>query len=241
MKIPTLITWCALPLLASAQTTPPSAATIAAAIARYESGASLEPLRQWEQLVRDAQSNSQLRPAMEEALAEILLGDATFEGKRFACQYLAILGTEASLPALAKLLQDDSTVGIACLALAPQPSAKAGDVLRAALASRKGLASVQIMHTLGDRRDAASVDVLTALTRDADPAVAQAAVAALGKIGNAPARAAIDALRREAPAGMAVSLAEALLRISEGMLAAGDSEGAAKLQGEARELQKMRR
>lgn len=229
MKIHTFgILWM-LPLMATAQpaSVQPDLAKIAADVARYESGGNMEPLRAIDALVRATRDKPDLRKPLETALASILTGNSTFEGKRFACQNLGIIGSEESLPALAGLLERDETVGIACLALGSYPSAKANSVLRDALATRKGAARAQIINTLGDRRDASSVELLAGLAHDADPAVAEAAVAALAKIGDAPARTTIASLRRENAPALANALTDASLRIAGQLAASGDHEAAA--------------
>lgn len=231
MRIHPAMVLCALPLVAGAQSepAPPGPAQIASAVARYESGSGMEPLRAIETLVRESLGQPQLRDALEAALAAVLTGDSTFEARRFACQCLAIIGSESSLPAIGGLLENDETVGIACLALAPHPSPKASGLLLAALEARTGPARAQIINTLGDRRDAHSVPLLSKLARDADTAAADAAIAALAKIDTPPAREAIGALRQAPRPALTAALAEASLRSAEGLAASGDRKAATAL------------
>lgn len=229
MKNHSIAILLALPLLAVAQTAPNAdCLQLAADIAGYESGTSMASIRAFEELVRQSSQKPDLRKDLEAALIKILSAEATFEAKRFACQNLAFLGSDASLPALAKLLDKDETVGIACLALGSYPSGKASQVLRAALATSKGNSAAQIVNTLGDRRDAEAVGALVTLARDTDPLVAEPAITALAKIGNAEARAAVINLRNEAPENLAVTLNDASLRIAAQLAAAGDRDAAVK-------------
>ncbi|MBI5684798.1 MAG: HEAT repeat domain-containing protein [Verrucomicrobia bacterium] len=197
--------------------------------AKYESGQSVEPLRKFEQLLRDSAGKPALRTEMEVAMIKLLAPPATFEAKRFACQQLAAIGTDASLPALAELLKKEETTGIACLALGVHPSAKANATLRVALASAKGRARLQIATTLGDRRDAEAVKSLSEMARDNDALAAGTAIFALGKIANEPARKTIAALRKEAKPALARVVADASLSVADRLAASGDRKGAAAI------------
>ncbi len=200
-----------------------------ATAARWESGQSQEPLRQLEQLARDSAGQSAQRAQLEAALVNLLAPTATFEARRFACQQLAVIGSDASVPAIARLLADDETVGLACLAFGNRPSAAANETLRAALATATGLGRLQIISALGNRRDPQAVGPLTRLVREADAAVAQAAIRALGKIGDAAASQAIASLRADASPAVAGALADAALRCAEELLKSGDRKGAAAI------------
>ncbi|HNX36045.1 MAG TPA: HEAT repeat domain-containing protein [Kiritimatiellia bacterium] len=201
----------------------------AAPALKYESGMSEEPLRRLEQLLRDSAGNPARRAEGESALIRMLAADASFEAKRFACYTLAVYGTETSVPALAALLKQDETVGIACFALGRLPCVLAGDHLRAAVAEAKGVSRVQIVVTLGQRAEAESVKPLIGLLRDGDAAVVRAAVHALGNVDTAEAREAVSALRREADSAYADVVAGALLAFADKRFAAGDPQTAAAL------------
>jgi HEAT repeat protein len=210
----------------------PSAAElekIVSAAAAYESGSNIEPLRQLEGLVARSTAEPAWRKDLEAGLARLLAGSSTYEAKRFACQQLAIVGAEGSLPALAALLKNDETAGIACLALSSIPSPKAGEVLRNALPSLQGAALVQAINALAARQDAPAVKPLTALTSSSELPVAQAAIVALGKIADEPARKALAALRRQHSPALAHAVAEASLRAAEKCVADGDRGGAASI------------
>lgn len=230
MKTHPIAIFCLLPLVVAAQSArAQDYGQLATDIARYESGGNMAGIRAFESLVRESAQKPALRKSLESALIKVLSGDATFEGKRFACQNLAVLGSDEALPVLAKLLESEETAGIACLALGAYPSGKAGQALRAALGTSKGASRAQIINTLGDRRDAESVSALASIARDKETAVAEAAVVALAKIGNAEATAAIDGLRNEAPSGLATALTDASLRIAAQIAAAGDRDAAIRI------------
>jgi len=164
--------------------------------AQYESGASAEPLRQIEALVRQSAGNPAQRAELEAALVKLLAPASTYEARRFACAQLAVVGTDASLPVLAEMLKSPDTVGIACLALGSRPSGQANELLRKTLASATGPVREQIIVTLGDRQDGLATKLLTGIARGDDSRAALAAIVALGKIANAEAMAELAALRQ---------------------------------------------
>ena len=200
--------------------------------AKYESGQSVEPLLKFEQLLRDSAGKPALRAELEAAMIKLLAPSATFEVRRFACQQLAVIGTDASLPAIAGLLKNEETTGIACLALGVHPSAKANIILLNAFGPARGRARVQIITTLGNRHATDAVKLLSELARDNDTLTASAAILALGKIGGAEARDAIATLRKEAKPAVAFAVAEATLRVAEQLAASGNSKAAAALDEE---------
>jgi HEAT repeat protein len=150
--------------------------------AKYESGVSAEPLRLIEKAVRESAGNPAQRAETEAALVKLLAPASTFEARRFACTQLAIIGTDASLPAIAELLKQPETAGIGCLALGSNPSPKVNEVLRQALTGAEGMVRIQLINTLGDRRDSQAVKALAPMAEDKDLATASAALGALGKI-----------------------------------------------------------
>ncbi len=198
-------------------------------IAHWESGQTLEPLREMEQLVRQAVGQKRRAAELETALLPLLDAAATPEARRFACQQLALIGSDASVPVLARLLDDPQTAGLACLAFGNRPSSKINSALRAALDRTGGRARLQIISTLGHRRDAKAVSSLARLARDPDEPTAQAAVRALAEIASPSAIHALEALRRESRAALAEALADASLRCADRLLAAGKTRQAAAL------------
>jgi HEAT repeat protein len=195
--------------------------TIASASA-YEPGQSLESFRRIEQWVRESISRPELRKQVEAGLLAMLGPRTTFEAKRFACKQLGAIGSEEALPQLANLLQDEKTVGIACLAMTTYAPGKADEVLRNALESVHGNVRVQVINTIGDRRDAKAVKTLRRLLRERDAPAAEAALAALGKIGNPAAWKAINSVQPQN--AQATSWADAMFRCAESLANSGDEK-----------------
>lgn len=200
-----------------------------AAVAKHESGQNAECLWQLERIVRDSAGQRKPRAEVESALTQLLTPAATLEARRFACQQLAIIGSDASVPALAKLLRENETIGIACLAFGNRPSAKADRALRNALSAARGSGRAQIIAALGNRRDAKAVSLLAQAASETETIVAQAALQALGKIGNRAAQKAIAGLQSQVAPGLALCLAESELQIAEQLAAAGDRKTAKQI------------
>jgi len=202
-------------------------AQVLADAARYESGASVEPLRAIEQAVRESVGDPTRKAEVERHLTQLLAPSATFEARRFACTQLAIVGGEDCLEPLAAMLKEPQTTGIACLALASNPSPKVNSILQQALARARDMARVQIIVTLGDRRDQESVRALIPLTRNADGPTAESAIASLGKIASDEALAALKELRETGDPALAraawqATLVAADLRASHGETSKAD-------------------
>ena len=125
-----------------------------AAAVRYETGGSREALAAIERRVRESEAGSPERRRLEESLAAALGGEVSAEARQFLCRQLWLIGTEASLPALERLLGTEAGVENACFALASHPSPAAGETLRRALLDAPPAAQVSIIQLLGDRRDA---------------------------------------------------------------------------------------
>ncbi len=162
-----------------------------------------------------------------ERLIDALIG-GTVEQQGEACRELALHGTPAAVPALARLLDDPAVAHMARFALEAIPGAAADAALRAALRRLHGSLLVGAINSIAARRDAAAVPRLTELLAHEDSAVADAAAVALGQIGDsAAATALLAALDRAMPHG--AGLFEGALRGAGRRLEAGDRAGAAAL------------
>lgn len=203
-------------------------ATLTAAAA-YESGGDVQPLRQIETWVAEATGNPGLRRDLEAGLAKLLEGQATFEARRFACLQLAVVGGEACVPALAGLLKNEQTAGIACFALTKNPASAAGQALREALLPLRGAAKAAVIQALGHRIDVSSATLFIGLVRDPDPVVAEAAVIALGRVATPDALKTLDTLRRDSNAQTVAWAREASLLAAERLAATGQAREAAAI------------
>ena len=149
----------------------------------------------------------------EADLIGVLKSNAPAADKAIACKRLAIYGTAAAAPELAKLLPDESLSSWARIALEVIPGSQADEALRNATASLNGKLLVGTINSIGVRRDAASVDVLNAKLNDKNGDVVSAAAVALGSIGNASAT---ESLRRSMATGSPQRSLAARSSIAEG-------------------------
>ena len=155
-----------------------------AALKTYDDGQSTAPLLAFERFVGRISNDPAQRQQAAERLAALLADPQTsLVARKFICQQLALVGGDAQVPVLAKLLDDPKTSDMARLALQTMPGEAAGKTLQAALDRLKGDALVGVINSLGARRDPAATPSLATLLGDSDAKVAAAAAGALAKIG----------------------------------------------------------
>lgn len=119
-----------------------------------------------EQLARTPASGlSRLEAQLLRALAEPALTEA---GRGFLCSQLALVGSAAAVPALARLLTTDATADVARLALERIPGPEADAALLSGLTTLTGRARTGLVGSIGARRSASARETLARLA--ADPA-----------------------------------------------------------------------
>ncbi len=180
-------------------------------VRNYTVGQDAAPLEQVAQFVVEAAKNPAQRVLTESLLAQILESTATLDAKQFVCRQLYLLGADASVPALAKLLASPETVDMACYALERAPSPAADEALAAALGTADARVKIALINALGQRRSAQAISPLTECLNDTMPEeVVRAALIALGRITGDAACNALLLCRRMAAAWQP-ALDEALL------------------------------
>jgi HEAT repeat protein len=195
------------------------------ALKTFDWGTEPQVLKPIEEAVVATADDAAARQQLETRLAEALSSDIPRAAKDYVCRQLMVVGTAASVPALAQLLSDEQLANMARYALTRMPAAEAAEALRAALPQLSGELKVGVISSLGDRGDEASVAALEALLADNDMAVAHAAALALGAIRSPEAAAALlqAAARREELRSAAT---DAALACAEALLAAGKKKEA---------------
>jgi len=188
-----------------------------AALAAYDWGTDPTPLEVIDAAVVAAGSDSGVRTAVEARLIAILAPETSRAAKEYACRKLCLIGTAASVPALAALLVDPDSSHMARFALERIAAPEAAAALRAGLGVVTGDLRIGMMSSLGARRDAESVPLLAALL-GGEPPVALAAAQALGLIASPAAAAALAKV--DASGRMAAATADARLACAEALLAA---------------------
>ena len=201
------------------------------AIAGYDRGMDRQPLIAVEELIRESQNQPERRKYIERRLAEMLSG-ATLEGKSFICRQLWFIGTADSVPAVAKLLLDETTADMACYAIGRNSSPEASEALRDALTKAGPNVQIRILNLLGDRRDSQSVEAVGELVFGPEPQVAEAAIAAMGKIGGSRAGEILAQARAKGSPDLRFAATDAYLRYAEDLVAKGQTQQAAAIYGQ---------
>jgi HEAT repeat protein len=148
--------------------------------------------------------------------------------RSFVCRQLALIGTPASVRALAPLVLDEELSVHARNALERIPGAESEKALRDALGQAKGRTRIGVINSVAARRDAASTPVLIKILGE-DPESAAAAAKALGEIGTSEAAKALAAARGKGPAPVQRALVDGTLICAERLVAAGQRSQAITL------------
>ena len=189
------------------------------ALAAFDWGADAAPLATIDAAVVAAHGDPVLTADLEKRLCGVVSGAAPRAAKEYACRKLSMIGTAASVPALAARLGDADDSHMARFALERIPAPDAADALRQALVGVRGELVVGMISSLANRRDAASVKSLAGLLAG-EPPIAAAAASALGRIATPEAAAALAEARPQP--GVAAAVLDARIACADALLAAGD-------------------
>ena len=150
----------------------------------YQYGEDLQPLLAVERAVYKSLASSDQRKQMAAQLVAIMAdSQATPAGRQFAAWELWVVGTEANVPALEKMLNDPVAADWAREALEMIPGEVSGAALRAALGRLKGHTLVGAINSVANRGDTKATHALARLANDNDVEVAAAAAWAIVRIG----------------------------------------------------------
>ncbi|MCX6907891.1 MAG: HEAT repeat domain-containing protein [Verrucomicrobia bacterium] len=125
-------------------------------------------------------------------LAVIAKPDATYACKKFVCEQLGIIGSEACVAPLLKQFGDAKTADVARLALEGLPSRTVSDGLLDALKSSKGKVQIGIIQTLAARHNPELVGVVKGYLDSGNAELIRTSLQALGRVGSASA---VEALK----------------------------------------------
>ena len=191
-------------------------------LAAWTYGQSRLPKVDMAERVRNSYQNAGERKKLIGALTGLIESkDATAGCKHFCCEQLSIVGGDAVVPVLAKLLPDAKLHHRARIGLERIPGEVAGAALRDFLPRAQGKLLIGTINSLGERRDAKAVPALVKLLGHSDTGVAGAAAIALGKIGGGPAAAALGKAKDTAePKKLRPIVAGSYLRCGDHLVAA---------------------
>jgi HEAT repeat protein len=170
----------------------------------------------------------------ERELIAVLTSDAPKAEKAITCKFLAVYGSSAAVPELAKLLPDEQLSSWARIALEAIPGPEADAALREASKTVEGRLLVGVINSIAVRRDAGAVELLTDRLEDADAQVASSAAVALGKIGNDAATKTLRDVLANGAAAIRSAVAEGCVLCAERALADGRSAEAVAIYDEVR-------
>ena len=150
----------------------------------YQYGEDLQPMLSLEREVYKSLASPDQRKQMAAQLVAIMAdSQATPAARQFAARELWIVGTEANVPVLEKMLNDPVVVDWAREALEMIPGGASGAAPCAALGRLKGRTLVGVINSLANRGDTKAADALSRLANDNDVEVAAAAARAIIRIG----------------------------------------------------------
>lgn len=196
------------------------------AIEEYDFGKSRRALAAIEDEIRtiapsaDTQVETELLKALDSS-------KTTYAGKQFVCRMLRRVGSAQSVPALAKMLDDEELSHMARFALQHMPAPQAGEALRKALPQLKGELKIGVIGSISQRGDRKAVSQIAKLAADDDNGIAKAAIEALGRIGGSEAAEALSKIK--APKNLTTIRDNAYLMCADSMLAEGQKDKAIEI------------
>jgi hypothetical protein len=190
------------------------------ALAAYDWGGDAAVFRTIDAATVAAQADGPLRGELETRFAGVLGSAASRAAKEYVCRKLMMIGTAASVPALAPLLTDRDQSHMARFALERIPGSEAAAALREALGTIDDTLKMGVISSLAARRDTDCVPAVAACLK-APPPVARSAALALGTIGSPEAIAAVSAADPFGAEGVGEAIVNARLACAESLLSAG--------------------
>jgi hypothetical protein len=198
------------------------------ALKTFAWGVDRNVLKPIDEAVPATHGDAAARTALENRLVAVLNSNVPPAAKDFVCRKLMVIGTAASVPALAALLPDRDLSHMARYALERIAAPEAAGALRNAIPGLSDNLLSGVLGSLGVRRDAASIAAIADQLGATDVAVSAAAAAALGDIGTTEAAQALA----KAPHPVKPIVADARLNCAERLLADGKkSEAKAVYEG----------
>ena len=197
-------------------------ATLLEKVKTYDWGQSRLALTEVSEAVKKAHGNKAELAKIEKDLLSVLNSNATRAGKQFACRELSIIGTEQSVPTLAKMLVGEETSDMARYALERIPGSAVDEALRGSLRKARGNARIGIINSLGQRRDKGAVRNLSRMLGRPNQENAIAAAAALGQIADSQAAEALAGAKNKAEGKLLSVVLDAYLKCADQLVADGN-------------------
>lgn len=151
-------------------------------IKNYDYGESRLALTKLDGIVKNALNSNENLDLLENEMIDFLEQDVTFEGKKFICQQLSLIGTEKSVDVLLYMMQNPSNSDIARYALEKISSNKVDTGLLSIIDSKEPNAKIGIINTLAKRKSKIAVKKIGELASSKNFKVSHSASFALGEI-----------------------------------------------------------
>jgi HEAT repeat protein len=174
-------------------------------------GGDAAPINYIAEEVVKAAKDPATRKSVEKHVIAGLAGAKTPASKDFFCRQLVIIGSDASVPQLAKLLGDKDSSHMARYALARLPGDAADIALIDALGKVSDDLKIGMVYSLGRRRCKAAVPSAIKLIDSKNETLAIAAITALGRIGSPRAVSAISKTRKSGSDKLKLAATDAYL------------------------------
>lgn len=194
-------------------------------LAVLELGQDLQRFDPVRQAVAASRTDEPVRADLERRLVAIVESGATDLAKDYACRQLAMIGSDAALPALARLLPNPRMSYMARFALEGIGSPAARKTLREMLGKTEGRQKMGAVISLGSLADAEAVPAIAALLEENNRELREACLVALGRIGTVRAADALQAFAKRS--GAEPETVDALLDAAESLCRHGQHQAAA--------------
>ncbi len=184
-------------------------------LANLELGQDLGVFQSIGQAVSRSHTDGKVRTDIERRFVDLLQGNATDLAKEYACRQLTLVGSDASIPALSRLLANPKLSHMARYAMEGIGSRAASKSLRDAVKTTNGKQRIGIVISLGRMADPNAVASIAELLDEKSPELLAAAVIALGRIGTVGATEALSSFAGKAPETLKSTVVNAQLQAAE--------------------------
>jgi len=198
-------------------------------LATFDGGLNSDAYWKMRTFVLVAKDTPDIRLACEARLLGFLDTKATLVAKDAACKMLRIIGGDASVPVLQKMLATPDRTDMARYALEKIPGDAAEAALLDALGKTNGAPKLGLISSLADRKSLKAVSALGKLVPGANPDMASAAAIALGRIGGKEAADILGKALGTATPALKGTIASSLLLCAEEFLSQKDLAAAAAI------------
>jgi len=188
-----------------------------AVLEKLELGQDLNQFGPIEQAMVQSRGDAALRADLEVRLIAVLQGSGTELAKDYACRQLALVGSDACLPALGALLAKPRSAHMARYALEGLGGTAAAAKLREMLGQTQGREQIGIVISLGRMADPEAAAPIASLLAVDNLELRAVAVVALGRIGTVPAAEALLEFAGSAPESLRTAMIDAQLDAAESL------------------------